>query len=226
MKFGQAYLLLSALLIAVPAVAGAANGGCVIKLGESVAGKRSADVLALDASSRQAPYRLSFGCQDGVVASVQLRSIPGQAVEAQFLLVRRESAVAEIEWDENTLSAWSQFALEPSGEGAVVTLRIEVPDSATPGSVHSARLQFRSRQAGQADSFTLHIPSLSKSSKPVRCSVMISTPRPIRSSASSAWSGTDTLPCRRAIASATPVFNQTIQLPPLSARRQAFGLKW
>ena len=161
MKFSHAcLLLLSALLGAVPVVAGAANGSCVVKPGESVAGKRSADVLALAEPSSQAPHRLSFGCQDGAVASVQLRSIPGQAVEAQFLLVRRASAVAEIEWDENTVSGWSQLALEQSGEGSVVTLRIDVPDSATPGSVQSARLQFRSKQAGQADSFSLHIPLL------------------------------------------------------------------
>lgn len=159
MKFGQACLLLfSALLTVVPAVAGAAGGGCVVKPGERVAGKPSVKLLALSAPSRQAPYRLSFGCQDGAVASVQLRSIPGQAVAAQFLLVRRESAVAEIEWDENAVSGWSQFALEQSGEGSVVTLRIDVPESAAPGSVRSARLHFRSKQAGQADSFSLHIP--------------------------------------------------------------------
>jgi len=161
MTFGQAcLLLLAALLTAVPAVAGAANSDCVVKPGESIAGKPSAEILALAASSRHAPYRLSFGCQDGAVASVQLRSLPGQAVEAQFLLVRRASAVAEIEWDENTVSGWSQLAVEQSGEGSVVTLRIDVPDSATPGSVQSARLEFRSKQAGQADPFSLHIPLL------------------------------------------------------------------
>ncbi len=159
MRFGQAYLLLlSVLLAAVPAVADAGGGSCVVQSGERLSQSGAPRLAAIAPSSRQAPYRLSFDCRDGAVAGVQLRSIPGEAVEARFLLNRRESAVAEIEWDEDALSSSSRILVETSGRGSEVTLRIDVPASARPGSVQSARLLVRDRQAGDDDAFSLDIP--------------------------------------------------------------------
>lgn len=160
MKIGKAcMLLISALFLAAPAVAEEpTSSACVIAAGDSVAEQGPAAVLALAPSSREEPFRLSFGCQDGSVSSLRVRSVPGQAVEARFLLVRGAADLAEIEWDDIAQSGWSQLDIQQSGGRSVATLRIDVPGSAAPGSVRSGNLRFLNESSGSSRSDSLQIP--------------------------------------------------------------------
>lgn len=159
MKIGKVcMLLISALFLAAPAVAQDPSSACVIAAGDRVAKQGPAAVLALAPSSREAPFRLSFGCRDGSVSSLRVRSVPGQAVEARFLLVRGAADLAEIEWDDIAQSGWSRLDIQQSGGRSVATLRIDVPGSAAPGSVRSGNLRFLNEASDQPRSDSRQIP--------------------------------------------------------------------
>lgn len=92
---------------------------------------------------------VEIACEDGRVAGVTMRLVPGQLGRVDLFLTGQSAPRATFFSDEGMPSEWSRMEIRtPDSGGTVITLKIETPDSVQAGPVYSGQARLGDDRSG------------------------------------------------------------------------------